>query len=51
MKNPRPRPPLLGPSKRIGKQIDPFYIRKANPLDHAVNPLMSRAFIDSIGRI
>lgn len=47
----RPRPPLLGPSKKIAKQIDPFHIRKSNPLDHCVNPLMSLAFINQLGRI
>ncbi|BEI84200.1 hypothetical protein CcaverHIS002_0408040 [Cutaneotrichosporon cavernicola] len=48
---PRPKAPLLGPSKRVAKQIDPFFIRKSNALDHSVNPLMSMAFIDSFGRI
>ncbi|WOO81211.1 30S ribosomal protein S18 [Vanrija pseudolonga] len=43
--------PLLGPPKRIAKQIDPFYIRKANPVDHALNPLMAGAFINPIGKI
>lgn len=50
-RRPRPRHALLGPSKKIAKQIDPFWIRKANPLDHCINPLMSLSMVDQLGRI
>lgn len=45
------RPPLLGPPKRLAKQLDPFYITKTNPLDYVLNPHFSGAFTNQMGRI
>lgn len=48
---PEPRPPLLGPPRKIAKQIDPFHTSGSDPLDHIFNPAMSRAFVNQMGRI
>ncbi|WWC69910.1 mitochondrial 37S ribosomal protein bS18m [Kwoniella pini CBS 10737] len=52
---PEPRPyakaPLLGPSKKIASQIDPFYLSKTSPINHYLNPLFSLNFVNPMGKI
>jgi small subunit ribosomal protein S18 len=49
--SPNPRAPLLGPPNKVAKQIDPFHLASSDPLDHIMNPGMSRAFVNQMGRI
>lgn len=47
----RTKRPLVGPRRKIAKQIDPFFLRGENPMDHINNPLMSYAFLNQLGMI
>ncbi|WWD17027.1 ribosomal protein S18 [Kwoniella shandongensis] len=48
---PYPRPPLLGPPKKVAARIDPFHLTKTSPLDHDLNPLFALAFVSPMGKI
>ncbi|OXG13313.1 ribosomal protein S18, partial [Cryptococcus neoformans Tu401-1] len=48
---PLPRPPLLGPPKKIAVKLDPFYITKTNPLVHDMNPNFAYEFVNPMGKI
>lgn len=47
----RIRRPLVGPVRKVAKQIDPFFLRGEDPLDHVMNPLMSYQFVNQLGMI
>lgn len=35
----------------MAKRIDPFYLSRTSPLDHAMNPHMANQFVDNLGRL
>ncbi|ORY26321.1 hypothetical protein BCR39DRAFT_589706 [Naematelia encephala] len=48
---PNPKPPLLGPPKRLAKQIDPFILTGSKPIEHIYNPSFMGAFLNPLGRL
>jgi small subunit ribosomal protein S18 len=50
-RKPGAKPPLLGPSKKVAIQVDPFYQSGTSPIEHTLNPNFTLAFVNSLGRI
>ncbi|KAK8864664.1 ribosomal protein S18 [Kwoniella newhampshirensis] len=48
---PYPRPPLLGPPKKVAARLDPFHLTKTSPLEHDLNPSFALAFVNPMGKI